>query len=87
MRYRIEFKPSAAKELAKIQRPDQIRITHRIDELSLHPRPLGVERLKGAGNLYRLRVGDYRVIYAVEQDRLLILVVKVGHRREIYRRF
>ena len=87
MHYQIRFKPSAAKELEKIDRPDQVRIAHRIDELSLHPRPAGAEKLKGIEGLYRLRVGDYRVIYMIEQDHLLVLVVKIGHRREIYRGF
>ena len=88
MRYTIEFKPSAARAFEKIPRPEQIRIAHRIDALSVQPYPQGVEKLKGAAEpLFRLRVGDYRVIYTVVQKRLLILVVKVGHRREVYRGF
>lgn len=66
--------------------PSQIqqRLKSKIDSLATTPRPHGSEKLSGADLLYRIRVGDYR-IYAVEDDRLLVLVVKVGHRREIYR--
>ena len=49
------------------------------------PRPHGFEKLNGTDQLYRIRVGDYRIVYAVEDERLLVLVVKVGHRREVYR--
>ncbi|MDJ0899633.1 MAG: type II toxin-antitoxin system RelE/ParE family toxin [Xenococcus sp. MO_188.B8] len=57
----------------------------KIDALATEPRPEGVVKLKGEENLYRIRVGDYRVIYNVQDDRLLVLVVKVGHRGDVYR--
>ncbi len=57
----------------------------RIDALATNPRPRGVQKLKGDEQFLRLRVGDYRLIYVVEDDRLLILVVKIGHRRDVYR--
>ncbi len=85
MYYTIEFKPSAARELSKIPRPEQIRIAHRIDALAIDPYPHGVEKIKGGENIFRFRVGDYRVVYSVENKQLLILVVKVGHRRDVYR--
>ncbi|MBL8075381.1 MAG: type II toxin-antitoxin system RelE/ParE family toxin [Nitrospira sp.] len=67
--------------------PSQIqqRLKSRLDSLATTPRPHGSEKLSGVEQLYRIRVGDYRVIYAVEDNRLLVLVVKVGHRREEYR--
>lgn len=85
MRYAIEFKPSAARELAKLPRPVQVKIAYKIEALSGEPYPAGVEKLKGAATLFRLRIGDYRVIYSVEKGRLVILVVRIGHRREVYR--
>ena len=87
MRYSVEFKPSAARQLSKLSRSEQVRIGHRIEALSADPRPHGVEKIKGEDFLFRIRVGDYRVVYAVFDDRLLILIVKVGHRREVYRGF
>ena len=87
MRYLVEFKPSAARQLSKLPRHEQVRIGHRIEALSTDPRPHGVEKIKGEEALFRIRVGDYRVVYAVFDDRLLILIVKVGHRREVYRGF
>ena len=64
---------------------EQKRIQPKIDALATEPRPEGVVKLKGEENLYRIRVGDYRVIYNVQDDRLLVLVVKVGHRGNVYR--
>jgi mRNA interferase RelE/StbE len=87
VRYSVEFKPSAARQLSKLPRLEQVRIGHRIEALSVDPRPHGVEKIKGAEDLFRIRVGDYRVVYALFDDRLLILIVKVGHRREVYRGF
>ncbi len=85
MRYTVEFKPSAARELAKLPRPVQVKIAHKVDALSEEPYPVGVEKLKGEEAFFRLRVGDYRVIYSVEKGLLVILVVRIGHRREVYR--
>ena len=87
MHYRIELKPSAARQLEKLPKAVQIKIGPRIDALSENPRPHGVEKLAGAEDYFRIRVGDYRVIYQVQDRWLLILVVRLGHRREIYRGF
>jgi mRNA interferase RelE/StbE len=84
-RYAIEFKPSAAKALASIPRADQVRIRAKIDALADEPRPHGVVRLRGPEGFLRLRAGDYRIVYAVHDDVLLVLVVRVAHRREVYR--
>ncbi len=84
-RYTVEFKPSAARQLSKLLRPIQVKIAHAIDALSLNPRPHGVEKLGGQEDLFRIRVGDYRIIYLIKDDRLWILVLRVGHRKEIYR--
>jgi mRNA interferase RelE/StbE len=86
-RYQIDFLPSARKELSSLPRDAQERIGKKIDFLSINPRPHGVEKLEGKrDSFYRLRVGDYRILYEIQDEILLILVIKVGHRREVYRR-
>ena len=62
-----------------------MRLRTRIDSLADNPRPPDTKKLSGAEELYRIRVGDYRVLYAIQDKVLLVLVVKVGHRREVYR--
>ena len=85
MAYQIEFTGSAARALSKFNETLQFRITAKIDALANQPRPPGVEKLHGRQNRYRLRVGDYRVIYEIQDRILLVLIVDIGHRREIYR--
>lgn len=85
MSYTVEFLPSAAKELASFPRDVQKRIANKIDSLRENPRPSGVKLLEAKQRLFRLRVGDYRVIYTIEGKRLLVVVVKVGHRKGVYR--
>ena len=84
MRYSIEFVPSARRALAKLPLPMRKRIQVAIDDLADNPFPPGVKKLQGEDG-YRIRVGDYRVIYEVEQGRLTVLVIRIGHRREVYR--
>ena len=86
MQYSIFFKPSAQKALAKIPQPDRRRIAKRIDRLADEPRPRDAKKLSTDTALYRIRVGDYRVIYTVQDDVLLVVVVAVGHRRDVYER-
>jgi len=84
--YRILIKPSANKELARLAtKHDRARIVAAIHRLPDSPRPAGCEKLSGADHLYRIRIGDYCVIYKILNDVLLITVVKAGHRRDIYR--
>jgi mRNA interferase RelE/StbE len=81
--YRIEFRPSAADELEKLPSTDRRRIGRRIDALAQDPRPQGIRQLdKG---IYRLRAGDYRVIYQIRDEVLLVLVIRIGHRSDVYR--
>jgi mRNA interferase RelE/StbE len=82
--YRILIKKSAAKELEAIPRKDRERIISRIQALGSDPRPLGSEKFAG-DEKYRIRQGDYRVLYQIEDDAVLVVVVKVAHRREAYR--
>jgi mRNA interferase RelE/StbE len=72
--------------LRAFPRPDQVRIAARIDALSRNPRPPGNEKLKGDDGLYRVRQGDYRIIYTIKDAELLVLVITIGNRRDVYRR-
>lgn len=84
--YRITFKESAIKELSRLQKPVVKKISASIDKLSENPRPLGVKKLSGSNeNLYRIRVGYYRVVYVIEDVIRIVNVRKIGHRRDIYR--
>jgi len=82
--YRIEFKRSVKKDVAKIPAKDLKRIMDRIAKLADDPRPADSKSLSG-NDKYRIRQGDYRILYAIEDDVLVIYVVKIGHRREVYR--
>ena len=82
--YAVEFLPSAAKALAKLDRPIQLRIARRLDRLAVEPRA-DAAKLRGASDIWRVRIGDYRVIYQIEDGRLRVLVIRIGHRRDIYR--
>lgn len=85
MTYRIEFVRRAAKQFKALPTQEQQRLRSKIDALASESRPTGVIKLAGEENLYRIRVGDYRIVYAIQDDQLLILVVKVSHRRDVYR--
>ena len=82
--YRLSIKPSAAKEIEALPKNDRIRVIKRIKGLSENPRPHGVEKLSGHDK-YRVRQGDYRIVYSVSDEELIVLVVKVANRREVYR--
>ena len=82
--YRLEFKRSVAKDLRGLPRADVRRILERIETLSEDPRPPGCEKLSAAER-YRVRHGPYRILYEIHDAHLVVLVVKVGHRRDVYR--
>lgn len=82
--YSLLLKKSAERELRKIPKADLQRITQRIKELAATPRPSGSEKLAGQDS-YRIRQGDYRIVYTVDDDHKLIDIIKIGHRREVYR--
>ena len=86
MRYRVEFAPPAQRQIRKLSREIQKRVFQRIAELGADPRPVGVKKLADEENLYRVRLGDYRIVYQIRDRELVVLIVKVGHRREIYNR-
>lgn len=83
--YRIEFAPSAYRQFAKLSPEARRRIAPHIDALAIDPRPSGAVRLTAPEELLRIRVGVYRIVYAVEDERLVVLVLKIGHRRDVYR--
>jgi len=83
-KYKIFIKPTALKELQKIPKRDVSIIIVKIRSLSSNPRPPGCERLS-ADEKYRIRQGRYRIIYSIEDTILAVLVVKIGHRKDIYR--
>ncbi len=84
--YRLLIKPSAAKEIEAIgTKRDRQRIVGRIRTLATEPRPSGCEKLAGPAPLFRIRQGHYRVIYTIDDVNRAVEVVKVGHRRDVYR--
>jgi mRNA interferase RelE/StbE len=83
--YEIFFSPSAAKDLRDLPKQIQQRIDEKFVSLAQDPRPFGSIKLKGADDLYRFRVGDYRVIYEIADEKLIVLVIKIAHRKEVYR--
>ena len=83
--YQIEVLPVVVKELQKLPADVQRKLSKKIDALASKPRPEGCEKIKGREHTYRVRVGDYRIIYEVYDKRLVVLIVDAGHRREIYR--
>lgn len=84
MHYEIQFKSSAWKAFQKFQGEARARLTEAIWELGEDPRPPGAVKLKGR-DFYRIRVGDYRVIYEIREQALVVLIIKVAHRRDVYR--
>ena len=82
--YSVHIKRSAAKELEAVPLKDRKRIVRRIGELATEPRPAGCEKLSGEEK-YRLRQGDYRILYEIVDNDLIVTVIKIGNRRDVYR--
>ena len=87
MAYSIELAKSIAKTLERIPAKQQRAIVEAIDGLKHNPRPSGTKKLKGEDGVYRIRVGEYRILYEIEDKRLIIFILKVGGRKDIYRQF
>lgn len=83
--YRLCFRQSVTRDLRPIPRPDVERILRRVEALADDPRPPGSEKLSGQER-YRVRQGNYRILYEIVDDELVVTVVKIGHRRHVYRR-
>ena len=84
-RYQLQLLPTARRELLKLPAKIRVRVTDAIRGLQANPRPTGCKKLAGNADYYRIRVGDYRVLYEIRDRVLLVLVIRVGHRREVYR--
>lgn len=85
-RFRVLIKPSARKELLAVPtKKDRQRLVRRIELLGEDPRPAGCQKLAGGGDRYRVRQGQYRIVYEIRDAELVVLLVRLGHRRDVYR--
>lgn len=84
--YRIDVSPSAARQLRKLDPAARRRIQAAVELLATDPRPPGAKKLVGGDGEWRVRTGDYRIVYEIHDQVLLVLVIAIGHRRDIYRR-
>ena len=82
--YSIRFGESFQKDINKIPQKDRKKLLARIDKLAIEPRPYGYEKLSGM-EYYRVRQGNYRIIYSIRDTELIVLIIKIGHRKDIYR--
>ena len=86
MTHRVEVAPAALRQLRNLDPPARRRVQAAIELLADHPRPIGAKKLAGGEGEWRVRTGDYRIVYEVHDEVLLVLLVAVGHRREIFER-
>lgn len=84
--YRLEYKAVVAKELRRLPKMQLKRVIKRIQLLAKDPRAVGCIKLQGTDNIYRVRQGDYRIIYTINDSTVTVLVIKVGHRKDVYER-
>jgi len=84
--YRIEWKYSASKEIRKLSKSAISRVLEAVAALAPNPYPAGCKKLQGSGHTYRIRTGDYRIVYTVFSDALIVEIVRVRHRKDIYRK-
>lgn len=84
--YQLVFRPHAERSFGVLPQDVKQRLTHVLLELSNNPRPPGVKKMRGFKIRWRIREGDYRVLYEIHDDRLIVLVLEIDHRRNIYRR-
>jgi len=85
MKYTIEIQPAAQRQFAALDRAAQARVDSKIVALAENPRPPGAVKLAGASDTWRVRVGDWRILYSIRDRELVVLVIRIGHRREVYR--
>lgn len=85
MKYRVEIASGAGRQVKSLPKEARDRILAKLLALADDPRPSGVTKLEGEKDAYRIRVGDYRILYRIQDEVLLVLVVRVGHRRDVYR--
>ena len=85
MAYTVTFAPVAERQLARLDPPIRRRVSTAINALAVDPRPPGVKKLEGEENLWRIRVGDYRFVYQIHDRNLIVLIVRIAHRGDVYR--
>jgi len=83
--YSVEYVSTVGKQIRAIPKKERVKVFRRIAKLAQDPRPPGAKKLKGEDSLYRVRQGGWRVVYTIEDEKLIVLVVKVGHRSDVYR--
>jgi mRNA interferase RelE/StbE len=83
--YRIQFKASAAKEFKKLPLSVKQRVSISLDNLQQNPRPSGVKKLQGEQALYRVRVGEYRIVFTIDDDEKIIKITRIRHRQDVYK--
>jgi len=86
MKYFVEFRPAVLKSLKRLPKKDLRRIKKRVDDLAENLPDPNTTKMKGHDSFHKIRSGDYRIIYEIHDDRLVILVVKIGHRKDVYKR-
>ena len=84
--YEIRILKSAVKELAKLPKKEALKVTSRLNKLRKDPRPKGCVKLKSSKNEYRIRSGNYRILYTIEDDILIVYVIKIGNRKDVYKK-
>jgi len=84
--YKIEWKKSAQKEIKKIAKPDILKILEKVESLAIEPFPPNYKKYLGTEHTYRIRMGNYRVIYSISDEILMITIIRVGHRKEVYKK-
>ncbi len=86
MRYSVEFRPAVLKNIKRVPKKELRRIKKKIDDLAENLPDQTTTKMKGNNAFHKIRVGDYRIVYEIHDDRLVILIVKVGHRKDVYKR-
>jgi len=83
--YKVEFRPAALKSLKQLPKRELIRIKNKVTDLGQNPPDPITTKLKGNNSFHKIRIGDYRIIYEIHNEKLIILIVKIGHRKDVYK--
>jgi mRNA interferase RelE/StbE len=86
MVYTIQFRPSVWKDIKRFPKRDLVKIKKRIEELSVNLPDLSSTKMRGNNTFHKIRSGDYRIVYQIHDDKLIILIIKIGHRKDIYKK-
>ncbi len=86
MKYTVEFRPNVLKSVKRFPKRDLVKIKKKIDELSINLPDPAITKMKGNNTFHKVRSGDYRIVYEIHDDKLVILIVKIGHRKDVYKK-